>query len=345
MGRVRAGAAAGCRPPPPGSPLAVQVPPADPAAAAGRCPHAQAVRRRHPSEHVGGRRSGPSAPPPVRHASGWSRPRSTSGSSSCWPGSPAGRCWPPTRSRSPRRRASRSSPTGPSPSPTTRRCGGCGRRPRSWSPPSLGGVRRRRRAVGHHPAGRAGRPARRWCSPRCPALAVAAAFRVRVYRTVLFEEVRADVASRVPRDAAARPLPAVGGRARLPRARRRSAVTVGRLRAELADGAAGARARDRGGRRRVGRRHRRGGPGRGRRPGARAPRQPREGRGGPHRDARGERSDGRLHRRRPRRTRRCSSSPSSTGSRTAGTWWSAAGATPRRPRSCGPGGCGRWAVG
>jgi putative flippase GtrA len=34
---------------------------------------------------------------------------------------------------------------------------------------------------------------------KLPPLALAALFRVRVYRTVLFEEVRADVASRVPR--------------------------------------------------------------------------------------------------------------------------------------------------
>jgi dolichyl-phosphate beta-glucosyltransferase len=68
---------------------------------------------------------------------------------------------------------------------------------------------------------------------KLPALALAAAFRVRVYRTVLFEEVRADVSSRVPRD----PAP---GRVRLsvvvPAYREPGQVadTVARLRAELA---------------------------------------------------------------------------------------------------------------
>ena len=69
---------------------------------------------------------------------------------------------------------------------------------------------------------------------KLPALAVAAAFRMRVYRTVLFEEVRADVESRVPRETPP-------GRFRLsvivPAYREPDEVgtTVGRLRAELAD--------------------------------------------------------------------------------------------------------------
>jgi putative flippase GtrA len=68
---------------------------------------------------------------------------------------------------------------------------------------------------------------------KLPALALAALFRVRVYRTVLFEEVRADVASRLPRA----PAP---GRARLSvvvpayREPDQLATTVTRLRRELA---------------------------------------------------------------------------------------------------------------
>jgi putative flippase GtrA len=68
---------------------------------------------------------------------------------------------------------------------------------------------------------------------KVPALALAALFRVRVYRTVLFDEVRADVAARVPRD----PPP---GRYRLSvvvpayREAEQIAATLSRLREELA---------------------------------------------------------------------------------------------------------------
>ena len=188
--------------------------------AAGRAPRREPRRRcagprREPPIAVRPERSSAGSPP-----SGWSPPRSTSACSSCWRAAAGWPCCWPTRSPSPwpacvsfvaapgdhlRRR----------PVP----CGGCGRRARSWS------RRRSAGAASTSPSCRSPSPADRARRRRSPLVAGQAAragrrrppSAVRVYRTVLFEAGAGRRRVARPEQPPPGRLPAVGGRARLPR--------------------------------------------------------------------------------------------------------------------------------
>ena len=176
------------------------------------------------------------------------------------------------------------------------------------------------------------------------ALLAAVVVRLVLYRVVLLQSVRQSLHERAAAWSRSR-LAAGDGGDPCPR-RSRSNGGHRHRRARRAVGGGGQRrARDRRGGRRIDRRHRRRRARGRRRPGGRAPREPRQGGRRPGGSGRRPRAHDRVHRRRPHLLTRSAPAGACARSRTGGTSPSGADGTPTPPTSGAPARSGTWAAG